>query len=68
MAKFDKSYYYVDFSKNDKLTDVQKTSLERIQELYLPIDRAAFLGEYRYLGLITDDEYETMTGIPYRFE
>lgn len=67
MASYDKSYYYVDFSKRDNLTDDEKTALERILETYRPIERADFLIEYRVQGKITDDDYETCTGIPYRF-
>ena len=68
MRVFDKSYYYVDFSKRNNLTDDQKIALERIQEVYLPIERAAFLSEYRAFELITDDDYRTLTGIPYIYE
>jgi len=64
---YDKSFFYVDFSNRDNLTDDQKVALERIQELYLPLERAAFLSEYRNLGLITSDDYEQITGIPYNF-
>ena len=61
---FDKSFYAVSFTDRDNLTNDQKVALDRIQELYLPIERADFLGEYRALGLITDDDFSTMTGIP----
>lgn len=67
MAMYDKSHYYVDFSNNDKLTSDEKTALERIQELYRPIERVNFLLDYKALGKITTDEFETMTGLPYNF-
>ena len=63
----DLSKFYIDFSNNDKLNDDEKKAIERILEIYLPIERAEFLNEYRIQGKITDDEYEQMTGLPYRF-
>lgn len=62
---YDKSYYYVDFSERENLTEDQKVALENIQKIYLPIDRAAFLSEYRAMGLITNDDFHFCTGIPY---
>ena len=67
MATYDKSYYYIDFSNHTNLTDAEKTALERIQELYKPIERVEFLIEYRASDKITTDEYEKMTGLPYNF-
>lgn len=64
---YDPSHYYVDFSQRDNLSDDQKVALERIQQCYLPLERAPYLSEYRANNLITDDDYETMTGIPYCF-
>jgi len=61
----DKSHYYIDFSKSDKLSDDEKKALERIQELYRPVERAELLNEYRVQGKLTDDEFTTLTGIPY---
>lgn len=61
---FDKSYYYIDFSNRDNLTDDQKKALEAIQQQFLPIERAAYLSDYLGANLITSDEYTTMTGIP----
>ncbi len=66
-VKYDKSYYYIDFSNSTLLTDDEKLSIEKIQEVYKPIERAEFLNEYRIQGKITADEFETMTGIPYLF-
>ena len=66
--KYDPSKYYVDFSKRDNLSKDQKKALKNIQELYLPIERAAFLSEYRAMGLITDDDFSTCTGIPYGYD
>ena len=60
--------YYIDFSGSTTLSDSDKIALERIQQQYLPIARATFLQDFRYQGKITDDEYEKMTGIPYRYE
>ena len=68
MIQYDKSMYYVDFSKNAMLTDEEKNALEKIQELYRPIERVPFLNEYRIEGKISADEYEQMTGIPYSYD
>ena len=65
MAEYDKSKYYIDFSDRDTLTTDEKIALEKIQELYKPIERAELLSEYRILGKITDDDYSTTTGIPF---
>lgn len=67
MGMYDKSHYYVDFSNNTKLTNEEKLALEKIQEIYRPVERAQFLIEYRIQGKITTDEYEQMTGLPYNF-
>lgn len=66
-ALYDKSQYYIDFSKHDGLTDDEKKALEMIQQIYRPIERVDLLLEYKIVGKITDDEYETMTGLPYSF-
>lgn len=65
--KYDKSHYYIDFSNRDNLTDDEKKSLEMIQQTYRPIERVDLLIEYKITGKITDDDYETMTGLPYNF-
>ena len=67
MAMYDKSQYYVDFSNHENLTNDEKSSLEKIQELYRPIERVEFLIDYKAQGKITADEFETMTGLPYVF-
>jgi hypothetical protein len=64
---YDKSHYYIDFSDSDILTDDEKIALEKIQEIYRPVERAIFLAEYRILGKITDDDYYQMTSLPYEF-
>lgn len=64
---YDKSKYYVDFSNHENLTNVEKSALENIQSLYRPIERINLLMDYKIAGKITDDEYQTMTGIPYNF-
>lgn len=66
-VQYDKSQYYVDFSSNNNLTNDEKTALDRIQQMFRPIERVEFLIEYKIQGKITSDEYETMTGIPYNF-
>jgi hypothetical protein len=66
--KYNAENYYVDFSNRADLTEADKEALKRIQDTYLPIERATFLQDYRYTGKISDDEYEKMTGIPYRYE
>lgn len=67
MAMYDKSYYYIDFSKNNLLSENEKAALEKIQEIYRPIERVEFLLEYKTSGKITSDEFEVMTGLPYNF-
>ncbi len=67
MAIYDKSHYYVDFSNHSSLTDEEKNELERIQQMYRPIERVDYLSDFKINGKITSDEYETMTGVPYDF-
>lgn len=67
MLQYDVSKYYIDFSNRDNLTSDEKTALERIQQMYRPIERVDLLLEYKVQGKITADEFETMTGIPYNF-
>lgn len=67
MALYDKSKYYVDFSDRDNLSNDEKIALEKIQEVYRPIERVEFLIEYKVQEKITADEFETMTGLPYNF-
>lgn len=64
---YDPSHFYIDFSKSILLTDAEKKAIEQIQQTFLPMERAELLNEYRIQGKITDDEYEIMTGIPYRY-
>jgi hypothetical protein len=66
-ALYDKSHYYVDFSNNELLTNDEKLALERIQEIYRPVERAEFLTEYKIQGKITADDFERLTGLPYVF-
>ena len=63
----DLSQYYIDFSNHDKLTIDEKNALEVIQRQYRPLERVTYLMEYKIMGKITADEYETMTGVPYEF-
>ena len=67
MQAYDKSQYYVDFSNNDKLTNDEKNALEKIQEMYRPIERVDFLIDYKIKGKITADEYEIIIGLPYEY-
>lgn len=67
MIQYDKSKYYVDFSDRDNLNNDEKVALDRIQQLYKPIERVEFLLDYRAAGKITADDFETMTGLPYNF-
>lgn len=64
---YDKSQYYVDFSDHTNLSNDEKVNLEKIQELYRPIERVDYLLEYKIQNKITSDEFETMTGLPYNF-
>lgn len=66
-VQYDKSQYYVDFSNHENLTTDEKNSLERIQQMFRPIERVELLLEYKAQGKITADEYEKMTGLPYNF-
>ena len=68
MVLYDKSYYYIDFSNRENLTDDEKKSLEIIQRDYRPIERVELLLEYRIMDKITADEFEQMTGLPYNYE
>jgi hypothetical protein len=65
--KYNPADYYVDFSTRSDLTDAEKAALQIIQNTYLPLERADHLQEYRSSGKISDDEFERMTGIPYKF-
>ncbi len=65
--QYDKSQYYVDFADRENLTNDEKVALERIQNLYRPIERVDFLIDYKAQGKITADEFEKMTGLPYNF-
>jgi len=68
MQQYDKSFYYIDFSGRDNLTDDEKKALEEIQNSYRPIERVELLLEYRITDKITADEFEQMTGLPYNYE
>lgn len=68
MQQYDKSFYYIDFSGRDNLTDDEKNALEEIQNSYRPIERVELLLEYRIMDKITADEFEQMTGLPYNYE
>lgn len=67
MIQYDMSQYYIDFSNRTNLTDIEKTALEQIQKTFRPIERVDLLLEYRIQCKITDDDFETMTGVPYNF-
>lgn len=67
MIEYDKSAYYVDFIDRDNLTNDEKVALERIQEMYRPIERVDLLLEYTINKKITTDDFEKMTGLPYTF-
>lgn len=64
---YDMSKFYIDFSNRNNLTDEEKKELETIQQTLRPIERVDSLIPYKIYGKITDDEYETMTGLPYNF-
>jgi hypothetical protein len=66
MHLYNKELYYVDFSDRDDLSEDEKTALHAIQETYRPIERTELLIEYKVNGKITNDDWETMTGLsPY---
>ena len=67
-VQYDKSQYYIDFNNHNNLTNDEKSALEKIQQLYRPIERVDLLIEYKVTGKITADEFEKMTGLPYSFE
>lgn len=67
MIQYDKSAYYIDFSNRDNLSNDEKIALEKIQEMYRPIERVDLLLEYKISGKISTDDFETMTGLPYTF-
>ena len=64
---YDMSKYYIDFSEHSNLTDDEKKALEQIQQMYRPLERVDLLIDYKHSGKITDEEFETMTGLPYSF-
>ena len=68
MAMPDLSKYYIDFSNHDELTNDEKNYLEYVQKTFYPIERVTHLLDFRAMGKITTDEYETMTGLPYQFD
>ena len=68
MKAYDKNQYQIDFSNHSNLTDDEKVALYRIQEQYNPIERADLLLEYKAYGKITEDEYGTMTGLPFNYD
>lgn len=49
------------------MSDDEKATLEQIQREFRPIERTELLLEFRIDGKITDDQFETMTGLPYLF-
>lgn len=67
MVQYDKSQYYIDFSDRENLTNDEKSALNRIQEMFRPIERVDFLIDYKVQGKITADDFEKMTGLPYNF-
>lgn len=68
MAKqYNKEDYYIDFSDHTNLSDHEKSYLETIQDTYRPMERVDYLLDYKYLGKISSDEFEKMTGMPYIF-
>lgn len=64
---YDMSKFYIDFSNRNNLTDEEKKELENIQQTLRPLERVDSLIPYKLYGKITDDDYETMTGLPYNF-
>ena len=56
--------YFVDFSKNKKLSKEEKKSLQNIQKTFKPIERSSFLLEYVHDGKISEDDFTKSTGIP----
>ena len=50
---YDKSQYYIDFSDHTNLSNEEKVNLEKIQELYRPIERVDYLLEYKIQNKIT---------------
>ena len=67
MNTFDRSAFFIDFSSDPNLTDDEKIALQRIQELYRPVERVELLLDYKVNGKITSDQFEQMTGMPYEY-
>lgn len=67
MSTFDRSAFFIDFSSDPNLTDDEKIALQRIQELYRPVERVELLLDYKVNGKITSDQFEQMTGMPYEY-
>lgn len=59
------SDYNIDFSDNLNLSEEEKLNLKDIQENYRPMERVDLLLDFRNNGKISEDEFETLTGIPY---
>ena len=58
---------YINITARTDLTPDEIKNLESIQQTHLPIERVDPLLEFKYAGKITNDEFETMTGLPYSF-
>lgn len=67
MVNYDISKYYVDFSKRENLTELEKESLENIQKNYKPIERIDLITEFVIDGKITVDDFENLTGLIYSY-
>ncbi len=65
--QYDKSYYYIDFSDRENLTNDEKRSLEEIQNIYRPIERVDLIIDFLVNGKITSDDFEKLTGLPYAY-
>lgn len=59
------SDYNIDFSDNLNLSEEEKLNLKDIQENYRPMERVDLLLDFRNNGKISEDEFETLTGVPY---
>jgi len=59
--------FFIDFKTYKDMDQRTIDDLMLIQENYNPAERVEYLMYYRVNNIISDDDYETLTGQPYKF-
>ena len=59
--------FYINFTEYKDLDKKTIDDLMMIQDNYNPCERVEYLMYYRVNNIISDDDYETLTGQPYKF-